>query len=104
MKEKMLQLLDQHYLCARYNSLSTHIIFTLHRKNMNENYLYLTHENFLKLEEQGHDSFKIVDIEVEGESRHKITDIIGLQDGLGVESLKGSLPAKHLGLTMTFLL
>ncbi|KAJ3881247.1 acetyl CoA carboxylase [Lentinula edodes] len=53
-------------------------------------YLYLTHENYLKLEEQGHDSIKTVDVEVAGELRHKITDIIGLQDGLGVESLKGS--------------
>ncbi|KAF9077899.1 acetyl-CoA carboxylase [Rhodocollybia butyracea] len=54
------------------------------------NYLYLTHENYLKLEEKGPGSVKTVDIEVGGEVRHKITDIIGLQDGLGVESLKGS--------------
>lgn len=30
------------------------------------------------------------EIEENGERRHKITDIIGLQDGLGVESLRGS--------------
>ncbi|GAW08582.1 acetyl carboxylase [Lentinula edodes] len=39
-------------------------------------YLYLTHENYLKLEEQGHDSIKTIDVEVAGELRHKITDII----------------------------
>ncbi|KIK60436.1 hypothetical protein GYMLUDRAFT_43751 [Collybiopsis luxurians FD-317 M1] len=53
-------------------------------------YLYLTHENYLKLEEKGRGSVKTVDIEVDGEVRHKLTDIIGLQDGLGVESLRGS--------------
>lgn len=54
------------------------------------NYLYLTHENFLKLEEKGPDSVRTVEITVDGEKRHKITDIIGLSDGLGVESLRGS--------------
>ncbi|KAJ7672696.1 acetyl-CoA carboxylase [Mycena rosella] len=53
-------------------------------------YLYLTRENFLKLEEKGGDSVRTVEIDVDGERRHKITDVIGLQDGLGVESLKGS--------------
>ncbi|KAJ7449654.1 acetyl-CoA carboxylase [Mycena latifolia] len=53
-------------------------------------YLYLTRENFLKLEEKGVDSVRTVEIDVDGERRHKITDVIGLQDGLGVESLKGS--------------
>ncbi len=53
------------------------------------NYLYLTHENFLKLEEKG-PSVKTVEVHENGERRHKITDVIGLQDGLGVESLKGS--------------
>ncbi len=53
-------------------------------------YLYLTHENYLALQEKGGDSVRTVDVEVNGERRHKITDIIGLQDGLGVESLKGS--------------
>ncbi|KAJ7890599.1 acetyl-CoA carboxylase [Mycena olivaceomarginata] len=52
-------------------------------------YLYLSRENFLKLEEKG-DSVRTVEIEEDGERRHKITDVIGLQDGLGVESLKGS--------------
>ncbi|KAJ7876806.1 acetyl-CoA carboxylase [Mycena leptocephala] len=53
-------------------------------------YLYLSRENFLKLEEKGGDSVRTVEIDVDGERRHKITDVIGLQDGLGVESLKGS--------------
>jgi acetyl-CoA carboxylase/biotin carboxylase 1 len=54
------------------------------------NYLYLTRNNFLKLEEKGIGAVRTTEIEVDGERRHKITDIIGLQDGLGVESLKGS--------------
>ena len=54
------------------------------------NYLYLTRNNFLKLEEKGLGAVRTVEIEVDGERRHKITDIIGLQDGIGVESLKGS--------------
>ena len=54
------------------------------------NYLYLTHENLLKLEEKGAGAVRTVDIDVNGECRHKITDLIGLQDGLGVESLRGS--------------
>ncbi|TBU46750.1 acetyl CoA carboxylase [Dichomitus squalens] len=53
-------------------------------------YLYLTHENFLKLGEKTAAAIRTVEIEESGECRHKITDIIGLQDGLGVECLKGS--------------
>ncbi|GBE86281.1 Acetyl-CoA carboxylase [Sparassis crispa] len=53
-------------------------------------YLYLTHESFLKLQEKAAGAVRTVEIEVDGEVRHKITDIIGLQDGLGVECLKGS--------------
>ncbi|KZW01238.1 hypothetical protein EXIGLDRAFT_603199 [Exidia glandulosa HHB12029] len=53
-------------------------------------YLYLSHENFLKLNEKGSRSVNTVEVDVDGEKRHKITDIIGLQDGLGVESLRGS--------------
>ncbi|KAJ7726993.1 hypothetical protein DFH07DRAFT_233882 [Mycena maculata] len=44
-------------------------------------YLYLR-ENFLKLEEKGGDSVRTEEINVNGERRHKITDVIGLQDGL----------------------
>ncbi|KAI0272407.1 acetyl CoA carboxylase [Gloeopeniophorella convolvens] len=54
------------------------------------NYLYLTQENYLKLQEKGAGAVRTEEIEEDGERRHKITDIIGLQDGLGVESLKGS--------------
>ena len=52
-------------------------------------YLYLTPENNLKLQEKG-DCVRTVEINEDGERRFKITDIIGLQDGLGVECLKGS--------------
>ncbi|PPR03190.1 hypothetical protein CVT26_008038 [Gymnopilus dilepis] len=54
------------------------------------NYLYLTPENYLKLKEKGAESVRTVEIEEDGERRFKITDIIGAQDGLGVECLKGS--------------
>ncbi|GJJ11159.1 hypothetical protein Clacol_005391 [Clathrus columnatus] len=50
-------------------------------------YLYLTHENYLRL--QGKSAIT-TEIEVNGERRHKITDIIGIHEGLGVESLRGS--------------
>ncbi|KAG8851514.1 acetyl-coenzyme-A carboxylase [Tulasnella sp. 330] len=53
-------------------------------------YLYLTPEAHFKLNEKGRGSVLTEEIEVDGETRHKITDIVGLQDGLGVESLKGS--------------
>jgi len=54
------------------------------------NYLYLTPENYLKLQDKGPNAVRTIEIEVDGERRYQITDIIGLQDGLGVESLKGS--------------
>lgn len=54
------------------------------------NYIYPTQEAFLKLQEKAAESVKTVEINVNGECRHKITDIIGMQDGLGVECLKGS--------------
>lgn len=53
-------------------------------------YLYLTHENFLKLQEKAPTAIRTVEVEEGGERRHKITDIVGTQDGLGVECLKGS--------------
>ncbi|KAI0684026.1 acetyl-CoA carboxylase [Cytidiella melzeri] len=53
-------------------------------------YIYLSHANYLKLQEKAAESVRTVEIEVGGERRHKITDIIGMQDGLGVECLKGS--------------
>jgi acetyl-CoA carboxylase / biotin carboxylase 1 len=53
-------------------------------------YLYLTPENYLKLRERHTDSVRTEEIQEDGERRHRITDIIGSQDGLGVECLKGS--------------
>ncbi|TFK39984.1 acetyl CoA carboxylase [Crucibulum laeve] len=53
-------------------------------------YLYLTPDNYLKLQEKGQGSVQTLEIEDDGERRHKITAVVGLQDGLGVESLKGS--------------
>ncbi|TCD69094.1 acetyl-coenzyme-A carboxylase [Steccherinum ochraceum] len=53
-------------------------------------YLYLTHDNWLKLQEKAASAVLTAEITVDGELRHQITDIIGMQDGLGVECLKGS--------------
>ena len=53
-------------------------------------YLYLTPEDYLKLQEKGKDIVQTTEIEDQGVRRHKIDAIIGLQDGLGVECLKGS--------------
>ncbi|CAH1987134.1 unnamed protein product [Acanthoscelides obtectus] len=49
-------------------------------------YLYLTPEDYAKV--SAHNSVRAVLIEDEGESRYKLTDIIGKDDGLGVENLK----------------
>lgn len=49
-------------------------------------YLYLTPETYTKLVPLG--SVKAQLIDDEGESRYKITDIIGKEDGLGVECLR----------------
>lgn len=53
-------------------------------------YLYLTPEDHGRLRSKGEGSVVTQEVEEDGEVRYKITDIIGLQDGLGVESLKGS--------------
>ncbi|KAF8647743.1 hypothetical protein AX16_006578 [Volvariella volvacea WC 439] len=53
-------------------------------------YLYLTPENMIKLQEKGGEAVRVEEVEVNGERRFKITDVIGLQEGLGVESLRGS--------------
>ncbi|RSH85904.1 acetyl-coenzyme-A carboxylase [Apiotrichum porosum] len=53
-------------------------------------YLYLTPASLDKLNAMGEGSVITDEIEVDGERRHKITAIIGLKDGLGVECLKGS--------------
>ncbi|KAJ8967322.1 hypothetical protein NQ314_002949 [Rhamnusium bicolor] len=49
-------------------------------------YLYLTPEDYAKV--SAYSSVRAVLIEDEGESRYKLTDIIGKDDGLGVENLK----------------
>ncbi|CAB1316204.1 unnamed protein product, partial [Coregonus sp. 'balchen'] len=51
-------------------------------------YLYLTPQDYKKV--SALNSVYCEHIEDEGESRYKITDIIGKDDGLGVENLKGS--------------
>ena len=49
-------------------------------------YLYLTTEDFSKVSSLN--SVRAILIEDEGEPRYKITDIIGKDDGLGVENLR----------------
>lgn len=49
-------------------------------------YIYLTTEDYSKIANKN--SVRAILIEDEGEPRYKITDIIGLQDGLGVENLR----------------
>ncbi|XP_031682322.1 acetyl-CoA carboxylase 1 isoform X1 [Oncorhynchus kisutch] len=51
-------------------------------------YLYLTPQDYKKV--SALNSVHCEHIEDEGESRYKITDIIGKEEGLGVENLKGS--------------
>src|SRR2546423_11757688 len=52
-------------------------------------YLYFDSETYKQLQENGRKS--VIAEEIVGEeTRYKITDIIGSQDGLGVECLKGS--------------
>lgn len=53
-------------------------------------YIYLTRENYLKVQEKVAASVRTSEMEVNGALRYKITDIIGLQNDLGVECLKGS--------------
>ncbi|XP_044541396.1 acetyl-CoA carboxylase 2 [Gracilinanus agilis] len=51
-------------------------------------YLYLTPQDYTKISSLN--SVHCTHIEEEGESRYVITDIIGKDDGLGVENLRGS--------------
>ena len=53
-------------------------------------YLYLTPTNFGALKQKGENSVITKKIQEGQEIRYMITDIVGLQEGLGVESLKGS--------------
>ncbi|KAG8122671.1 hypothetical protein E2320_018247 [Naja naja] len=51
-------------------------------------YLYLTPQDYKKV--SALNSVHCEHVEDEGESRYKITDIIGKEDGLGTENLRGS--------------
>ncbi|XP_043827164.1 acetyl-CoA carboxylase 2 isoform X2 [Dromiciops gliroides] len=51
-------------------------------------YLYLTPQDYTKISSLN--SVHCMHVEEEGESRYVITDIIGKDDGLGVENLRGS--------------
>uniref|UniRef100_A0A8C5FHV9 acetyl-CoA carboxylase n=1 Tax=Gadus morhua TaxID=8049 RepID=A0A8C5FHV9_GADMO len=51
-------------------------------------YLYLTPQDYKKV--SALNSVQCEHVEDEGESRYRITDIIGKEEGLGVENLKGS--------------
>ena len=53
-------------------------------------YLYLTPANYGALKQKGENSVITKKIQEKDETRYMITDIVGLQEGLGVESLKGS--------------
>ncbi|GBC48526.2 uncharacterized protein OCT59_029816 [Rhizophagus irregularis] len=53
-------------------------------------YLYLDSETYKHLEQNERKSVIAEEIVEEDETRYKITDIIGSEDGLGVECLKGS--------------
>lgn len=55
-------------------------------ENLFFRYLYLSPEDYAKVSSQN--SVRAILIEDEGESRYKLTDIIGKDDGLGVENLK----------------
>jgi len=49
---------------------------------MGMDYLYLSHDKFLKLQETRPGAVRTVEIKHQGERRHKITDITGLEAGL----------------------
>jgi acetyl-CoA carboxylase / biotin carboxylase 1 len=53
-------------------------------------YLYLTEDVYRQLEEAGRNEVITERIVENGDVRHRITTIIGAQDGLGVECLRGS--------------
>lgn len=53
-------------------------------------YLYLTEDVYRQLEEAGRGEVITERIVENGDVRHRITTIVGVQDGLGVECLRGS--------------
>ncbi|CAG8486585.1 8073_t:CDS:2 [Diversispora eburnea] len=54
------------------------------------NYFYIDADIYKQLNQNGRKSVIAEEVIVNEELRYKITDIIGVKDGLGVESLKGS--------------
>jgi hypothetical protein len=58
------------------------------KPNKGFKFLYVSPEEYTELVESG--SIKGEPVKVNGEPQYKITDIIGAQDGLGVECLRGS--------------
>ncbi|KAI8984589.1 acetyl-CoA carboxylase [Mycotypha africana] len=53
-------------------------------------YLYVTPEVYNLVNSDGKQSVIGEEIQDEGETRYRITDVVGLMDGLGVENLRGS--------------
>ena len=53
-------------------------------------YLYLTPEKKARFDKDGRKEVITEEVKEDGEIRHKITTIIGAEDGLGVECLRGS--------------
>ncbi len=78
-------LLLSYHLWA-HGRLGPLLVFLERHPEKGVGYIYLTHENFLKLQEKAAEACRTVEIE----RRHKITNLIGMQDGLGVEWLKDS--------------
>ncbi|KAK7564996.1 acetyl-CoA carboxylase [Phyllosticta citricarpa] len=59
-------------------------------QQMGFKYLYLTEEKKKLFEDGGRKDVITEPIQDDGETRHKITTIVGAEDGLGVECLRGS--------------
>ncbi|WAR55326.1 hypothetical protein PtB15_6B65 [Puccinia triticina] len=53
-------------------------------------FLYLTQDSVKRLKEKGEENVVTEEVEHEGQIVHQIKAVIGSQDGLGVESLRGS--------------
>ncbi|WAR61971.1 hypothetical protein PtB15_14B64 [Puccinia triticina] len=53
-------------------------------------FLYLTQDSVKRLKEKGEENVVTEEVEYEGQLVHQIKAVIGSQDGLGVESLRGS--------------
>ncbi|POV99067.1 hypothetical protein PSTT_13983 [Puccinia striiformis] len=53
-------------------------------------FLYLTQDSVKRLKDKGEENVVTEEVEYEGQTVHQIKAVIGSQDGLGVESLRGS--------------